>query len=48
MRPLLAFTPGEPAGVGPDLAVMMAQQHWQADIVAIADAGLLKQRATEL
>ena len=27
---------------------MMAQQHWQADIVAIADAGLLKQRATEL
>ncbi|PYE33757.1 4-hydroxythreonine-4-phosphate dehydrogenase [Idiomarina fontislapidosi] len=48
MRPLLAFTPGEPAGVGPDLAVMMAQQDWNADIVAIADSELLTQRAMEL
>ncbi len=48
MRPLLAFTPGEPAGVGPDLAVMMAQKDWNADIVAIADSELLTQRAMEL
>lgn len=46
--PLLAFTPGEPAGIGPDLAVMMAQQQWPAILVICADADLIKQRAEQL
>jgi 4-hydroxythreonine-4-phosphate dehydrogenase len=43
--PRLAFTPGEPAGIGPDLAVLLAQQPQAAEIVAIADPDLLLQRA---
>ncbi|WP_404400233.1 4-hydroxythreonine-4-phosphate dehydrogenase PdxA [Idiomarina seosinensis] len=46
--PLLVFTPGEPAGIGPDLAVMMMQQQWPAAIVVCADADLLQQRAAQL
>lgn len=41
----LALTPGEPAGVGPDLAVMLAQSGSPHEIVAFADPGLLQQRA---
>lgn len=44
----IAFTPGEPAGIGPDLAVMLAQQDWPVELVAIADAELLRQRADQL
>ena len=46
--PPLAFTPGEPAGIGPDLAVQLAQQERGYDIVAFADRELLLQRADEL
>lgn len=45
MLPVLAFTPGEPAGIGPDLAVMIAQQACPAALVVCADANLLQQRA---
>ena len=48
MLPVLVFTPGEPAGVGPDLAVMISQQQWPAAIVVCADAELIKQRAKQL
>ena len=44
----LAFTPGEPAGIGPDLAVTIAQQALPFDLVAIADPKLLSDRATML
>lgn len=44
----LAFTPGEPAGIGPDLAVMIAQQGYPHEIVAYADPELLQQRAAQL
>ncbi|MCG8312966.1 MAG: 4-hydroxythreonine-4-phosphate dehydrogenase PdxA [Pseudomonadales bacterium] len=44
----LAFTPGEPAGIGPDLAVKIAQQTLPFDLVAIADSKLLTQRASNL
>lgn len=44
----LAFTPGEPAGIGPDLAVQLAQQSRDYDLVAFADPMLLQQRATAL
>jgi 4-hydroxythreonine-4-phosphate dehydrogenase len=43
--PRLALTPGEPAGIGPDLAVLLAQQPQAAEIVAVADPELLLQRA---
>lgn len=44
----LAITPGEPSGIGPDLAVMLAQQQWPMPLVFIADRGLLEQRAEAL
>lgn len=43
--PRLLLTPGEPAGVGPDLAVRIAQHAHEAEIVAIADPDLLRERA---
>jgi 4-hydroxythreonine-4-phosphate dehydrogenase len=45
--PRLALTPGEPAGIGPDLAVLLAQQPQPAEIVAVADPELLLQRARQ-
>jgi len=44
----LALTPGEPAGVGPDLVVRLAQQAQAAELVAIADPDLLAARAQAL
>lgn len=46
--PRLAFTPGEPAGIGPDLAVRIAQRAQPAELVAVADPELLEQRARAL
>lgn len=44
----LAVTPGEPAGIGPDLIVKLSQQQWDAQLVVFADAEVLKQRAIAL
>lgn len=44
----LALTPGEPAGIGPDLVVQIAQQHWPRPLVTIADPRLLRERAAQL
>lgn len=44
----IAFTPGEPAGIGPDLAVRLAQIDHPSSIVAISNIALLQQRATLL
>ena len=44
----IALTPGEPAGIGPDLAVMLAQQVREFELVAIANAQLLGARAEAL
>ncbi len=41
MRPRLALVPGEPAGIGPELCVRIAQQAHAARIVAIADPDTL-------
>lgn len=41
----IALTPGEPAGIGPDLTVMLAQTRRTAAIVAIADRDVLTERA---
>ena len=44
----LAITPGEPAGIGPDLIITLAQQPWDALLVVFADGNMLKQRAAQL
>lgn len=44
----IALTPGEPAGIGPDLVITLAQQAQQHEIVAIADPQLLQARAQQL
>ena len=46
-RPVLALTPGEPAGIGPDLAVSLANPD-DYDCVLIADPELLAARAQQL
>jgi 4-hydroxythreonine-4-phosphate dehydrogenase len=46
--PRIVITSGEPAGIGPDTCVAVAQSAWQADIVVAADAGLLAATAEAL
>jgi 4-hydroxythreonine-4-phosphate dehydrogenase len=46
--PRIAFTPGEPSGIGPDLCVKFAQQSHRCEIVAIINPKLLEQRAEQL
>ncbi len=41
----VALTPGEPAGIGPDLLVALAQQAQAHELVAVADPQLLLARA---
>ncbi|AHK19847.1 4-hydroxythreonine-4-phosphate dehydrogenase PdxA [Yersinia similis] len=44
----IVITPGEPAGVGPDLAVALAQQDWPVELIVCADPALLLARASQL
>ena len=44
----LALTPGEPAGVGPELVVMLAQSAYPVELVAFADPQLLHATAERL
>lgn len=44
----LAITPGEPAGIGPDLVVQLVQQPQRCELVAYADPELLLNRAQQL
>lgn len=44
----LAITPGEPAGIGPDLIVQLVQQPQPCELVAYADPELLLARAQQL
>ena len=41
----IAVTPGEPAGIGPDLMIKIAQQSWPTQIVVVASVELLCARA---
>ncbi len=41
----VVITPGEPAGIGPDLAIQLAQRDWPLELVVCADASLLTERA---
>lgn len=42
---MIAITPGEPAGIGPDLVIQAAQRDRALAEVVIADANMLQQRA---
>ncbi|MGK0673102.1 MAG: 4-hydroxythreonine-4-phosphate dehydrogenase PdxA [Halothiobacillaceae bacterium] len=44
----LALTPGEPAGIGPDLTIQLVQQALPVELVAFADPTLLHERAAKL
>ncbi len=44
----IALTPGEPAGIGPDLCLMLAQTAGNEELVVIADPEMLQQRADAL
>ncbi len=46
--PRIALTPGEPAGIGPDLCIQLAQQDLPCEIIAIASPQLLAERAGQL
>lgn len=46
--PTIAITAGEPAGIGPDLCILLAQNPIPARIVVLADKTLLAQRALQL
>ena len=45
--PRIALTAGEPAGVGPELVAALAATDLAADLVAIADASLLRRAAQQ-
>jgi 4-hydroxythreonine-4-phosphate dehydrogenase len=45
LPPRLALTPGEPAGIGPDLCIQLAQSDWPAELVVVADPQVLRARA---
>lgn len=44
----VVITPGEPAGIGPDLVVQLAQRDWPVELVVCADAAMLTDRANQL
>ncbi len=46
--PRILITPGEPAGIGPELCVQIAQQDHTAELIAVADPELLRERANRL
>jgi 4-hydroxythreonine-4-phosphate dehydrogenase len=44
----IALTPGEPAGIGPDICIEAAHWTLPAEVVAVADPELLRRRAERL
>lgn len=44
----VVITPGEPAGIGPELVAMLAQRDWPVELVVCADPQLLQARASLL
>jgi 4-hydroxythreonine-4-phosphate dehydrogenase len=47
-KPRIAVTAGEPAGIGPDLCLALAQENLPAEIVVIGSRALLDERARML
>lgn len=48
MLPRIIVSSGEPAGIGPDLCLMMAATPWPAAIAVVGDIDMLSARASEL
>ncbi|MES2499385.1 MAG: 4-hydroxythreonine-4-phosphate dehydrogenase PdxA [Pseudomonadota bacterium] len=48
LLPRIAITSGEPAGIGPDICVLLSQLDIAADITVIGDIDVLKNRAQQL
>ncbi len=48
MTPRIILTSGEPAGIGPDLCLKLAERDWPCELVIAADPELLRARATLL
>jgi len=46
--PRIVITSGEPAGIGPDACVSLAQSDWEADLVVAGDVELLAATAASL
>lgn len=44
----VAITPGEPAGIGPDLVIAIAQHSWPVELVVVASKDLMIARAKQL
>lgn len=44
----IVLSTGEPAGIGPDLAIMLAQQNLDSEVITLACPELIKQRAASL
>lgn len=44
----VVITPGEPAGIGPDVALQLAQRDWPVELVVCASPQLLAERAQQL
>ena len=46
--PTIAVTSGEPAGIGPDICLRLAERTWPARLVVLGDSKLLVARAAQL
>lgn len=46
--PRILMTPGEPAGIGPDVLIKAAQLPWPVEMVALTDPSMLASRAKKL
>ena len=46
--PRIVITPGEPAGIGPDICLQICQKPWPCELIFVADPNLLARRATKL
>jgi len=46
--PRIVISAGEPAGIGPDITLLSAQQNVDADVICIGDPDLFTQRAEQL
>jgi 4-hydroxythreonine-4-phosphate dehydrogenase len=47
-KPVLAVTPGEPAGIGPEILLKFCREHPEFRVLAVADPALLRQTAGRL
>ncbi|OUR88124.1 4-hydroxythreonine-4-phosphate dehydrogenase PdxA [Cycloclasticus sp. 44_32_T64] len=46
--PRIVITPGEPAGIGPDICLQVCHKSWPCELIFVADIELLQRRAVAL